>query len=201
MNEDGQMNFGFENPWYPEYLVVFSPSSKIKRDIKIMKKMTHSFIGLDDYQLKAIPHITLFNLIESQLTEKEIIEIAENILMNFNNFRIQLKNAEYFENGPNERTLIIKVENPLIIKQIHASFLKTILGLRFKRKTITPHLTIAKGIPARVKDKIPQDPFIFNYEADFECDGIVLLRRFVKRHDENEKVIVAKYEIIKELKF
>ncbi|MES2588823.1 MAG: 2'-5' RNA ligase family protein [Bacteroidota bacterium] len=195
------MNFGFENPWCPEYLVIISPSNKIKGDVKIMKKMTHSFIGLDKYQLNSIAHITLFNLIDPPLNEKEIFEISENILRNFKNFRVYLKHVEYFNKGKNAQTLVIKIENPEIIKHIHASFLKTQLGLKFKTKTIKPHVTIAKGIPTRDKDKIPQDPFIFNYEADFECDGIVFLRRFVKRHDENEKVIVAKYEIIKEIKF
>jgi 2'-5' RNA ligase len=172
-----------------EYHVLLSPGDAIIEDVDKLKQQLHEMISIPEHNLKSLAHITLMKI--EGYDSMNLPAQIKAAVAGERKFTIKLAGCDKFESG-SERTLYIKVENPEPIDHI-AAIIKpgskrkpqkrdrqiSILdkpGQKPKIPTITPHVTIARNIPAQDYDRI-DDFTSFDYQGEFVCDKILVRRR------------------------
>ena len=154
-----------------EYFFIISPNDKIKEDVKFLKHKIGQKIPKNE-SLHSIAHISLASIFGNN--DAFIINKINSALLNQKSFLVSIKGCEIFQHGKVSKSLVLKVENSEILKSLY-----TLLYLAFnlKDKRITPHITIAKSILLDDFDKIKSNLEEYDYQGDFFCDRVTLLRR------------------------
>lgn len=153
-----------------EYFLLISPPPALIEKIRAMKKKLHKIVPVGEENLHSIAHISILKL-RMRENDDLVTGKVRRALTNLHSFTIRLNGAEVFTHGRASRSLVLRISNPEPVSILHA-WISSEFG---NRKGITPHLTIAKKIPAKNFAKVPvQD---FNRYDTFECDGITILKK------------------------
>lgn len=157
----------FPPPELNDYLIVVSPPIEIKKETKKLNTKLNKIIGSEgNYNA----HISMF----SQAWEKDshLLERLKKAIADVNHFPIIINGVDVFSHGTKKKTVYLKVENPKPIQQLYEAC-KSELKLK---KEFTPHLTIEKNIPVTDFEKIQNDLNIFNYQCEWVCDRVTVLK-------------------------
>lgn len=175
-----------------EYHILLSPSDAIKEDVDNLKQQLHELIGIAERDRTSIAHITLLKMEAFESTD--IKAIIKKAVMGFDKFTIKIAGYDTFNSGTTERTFHLKIEDPYRIdalataiknpKKKHApkvvnrqtSIIDKPIVNKPKKLTMTPHITIARNIPAQDLERI-EDFTPFEYENEWVCDKIVIRKR------------------------
>lgn len=169
-----------------EYLILLSPSDSIKEEVDRMKELLHGMIGLDPYNRNSVAHVSLF---KTEAAENgPVVRQVKKVASGVSPFTITLAGHEVLKHGGVSRTLCLKIENPEPINNLLAllnpapetkrSYRQTSILDKPTRakKTIHPHITIARSIATADFDRI-EDFSAFDLSGEWLCDRITILRR------------------------
>jgi 2'-5' RNA ligase len=174
-----------------EYFVLLSPSDAIKADVDAMKEQLHEMIGLDTANRNSIAHISLYK--QEGMDQAVVKSAVKKALAGQKRFMVKITGYGIYENKASKiKTLYLKIEDPTPIDNLfnllcppkrpakkierQISILDKPGKTLPKAKTINPHITIARNIDAADFDRI-EDFTPFEYENEFECTSVTLLRR------------------------
>lgn len=178
----------FPEPHY-HYHILLSPPEAIIDDVKKMKETLDGMIGIPAYNFTPA-HITLHDLEMPESTDvKGLLKTA---LAGQRKFTVKINGFHKWE-----KTLALQIENPdriaelaAIVKAPHKAPVKmerqtSILDKPKRKPSMTPHITIARGLSEGALDSI-EDFSAFEYTGEWECDRVTVLRR---RSDSTSKYL------------
>ena len=170
-----------------EYFVLLSPSDPIKEAVDGLKDQLHALIGLEDYNRRSVAHVSLFK--QRATSDSQVLKLVKKVAASLEPFTIKLAGHEVLKHGGVSRTLCLKIEDPEPINNLMAlldpkpiakkSYRQTSILDKAPRakKVIHPHVTIARNIATADFDRI-EDFTPFDYNDEWLCDRITILRRF-----------------------
>lgn len=169
----------FPEPHY-HYHILLSPPEAIMADVKKLKETFDAMIGIPAYNFTPA-HITLHDLEMPESTDvKGLLKTA---LAGQRKFTVKISGYDKWNHA-----LVLKIENPdriaelaTIIKAPHKVPVKaerqtSILDRPKRKASMTPHITIARGLTEGVLDSI-EDFSAFEYHNEWICDRVTILRR------------------------
>jgi 2'-5' RNA ligase len=148
------------------YLVVLSPPPPIKAAIAKIKQELHSIADITERNLHSIAHITL---VDKLTDDVDFPETIASLVQAQKPFMIQLKGWGYFDHR-HSVTVYIDVENPeniVNLMQLVSSPSKS------------PHISLAKKIPHQTFEKLKPHLEQLNFEQEWLCTQIVVLRKLM----------------------
>lgn len=169
-----------------EYFVLLSPNEAIKETVDGLKDQLHAMIGLEDFNRKSIAHVSLFKT--RAIADTQVLKLIKKAAASQQPFTIKLDGHEVLKHGNVSRTLCLKIEDPEPINNLMAlldpkpeakkSYRQTSILDKPQRakKVIHPHVTVARNISTSDFDRI-EDLTPFDYQAEWLCDRITVLRR------------------------
>jgi 2'-5' RNA ligase len=157
-----------------QYFFVISPPLSIKQNVKSYKHTLDKKVGLSDYNLHAIPNISLMSFHTMKPVNQNFIQAVSNLFANIQKFEIETNGFDCFTHHNSSGTIYAKIEDSGMLTGIYEGLHK-LLGL--KVRDYTPHLTVARTIPkenfnkafALLKDK--------KFKKKFICENITILQR------------------------
>lgn len=161
----------FPPPELNEYFILISPTDEIKKETKKLKNKLYKMIGRITENQNSLAHISVFKT----KWEKDIhvINKLRKCITEQQPFPITINGSDVFSHGTKKKTLYLKIEDPKPIQSLYGT-----IAEEFKLKNyINPHLTIEKDIPITDFEKIQDDLSIFNYQNNWTCDRIVILKK------------------------
>lgn len=171
-----------ENTTLYEYLLVIPPSDVISLDAKRLKAECKEKYGWNE-PTKSKPHITLVNLIQPRSTEEKLVNKLRKIAASTSPFDVLLSGFGKFT-GP-RNTIYLNIQNAQQITELVKSIKKATKPFLRRIKnlspvySLTPHLTIAKGISeCNFKEAWPSWQ-TKTYEACSYTSELLLLRRIL----------------------
>lgn len=154
------------------YFIILSPIERVKEVVRTAKEVLRNQISLSVSNLKSIAHISLLKFTAPD-DDGRVSKQIKTMLSSFPAFDIILGGSVIFKHGEQSKSLVLKIDNPGPIQQLHMLLLMA-FSLRSSQK-ITPHITIARAIPNEDFDKI--DLSAFNYRDTFLCQEITVLKK------------------------
>jgi 2'-5' RNA ligase len=166
-----------------DYLILISPSPKIKEQVFKLKELLDKKTGISRENLKSIPHISLLLVRQNKSCDNLIIETVKRGISGFSDFTISINGAITFEHTYT-KDLVLKVNS------IETGNIFNSLCSAFKIKkpaSFVPHITIARGIPKHKFEKLDSLKD-FDVYGDFLCRKITILKRAVPLKMRNSKL-------------
>ncbi len=168
----------FPEPQY-HYHILLSPPEAIDADVQGMTKTLDGMIGIPAYNFTKA-HLTLHDMeAPESVNIKDLLKTA---LAGQRRFTVKISGYDNWNHA-----LVLKIENPEpvaaladIVKAPHKAPLKTerqtsILDKpKRTRLSITPHITIARGLTEAALDTIG-DFSAFDYTNEWVCDRVTIL--------------------------
>lgn len=154
------------------YFIILSPIERIKEVVRAAKEALGNQISLSVNNLKSIAHISLLKFTAPDDDER-IRKQVKSVLSSCPGFDIVLGGSFIFKHGDQSKSLVLKINNPAPIHQLHMHLLAAFFPRSSKK--ITPHITIARAIANEDFDKI--DLSAFNYQDSFPCQEITVLKK------------------------
>lgn len=150
------------------YLIVVSPPENIRRQLALFKQQMNALADIGERNLYSIGHITLTDKL---IDDADFAETIAHFIGRRERFEVRLSGIGILDHGPDKKTLFVNVAD-------HAPII-TLMRL-VKAKSKFPHLTLAKNISAATLEKL--EPFIadFNYEVNWVCEEIVVLKKLMR---------------------
>lgn len=175
-----------------QYFLIISPPDEIKSKVKSLKYKLHKAVGLSDYNLQSVPHISLMSFHTMRPVNERFFGSLQNLFSKNNSFEIDLNGFDFFEHGSESNTIYVRIENSFQIVRVYHE-LHNLLGLRVRE--FVPHLTVARTM-SRVRfnksyEMIKQH--VFNEK--FNCNHITILERKLQHG------VVSNYRVLKEIEF
>lgn len=175
-----------------QYFLIISPPDEIKSKVKSLKYKLHKAVGLSDYNLHSVPHISLMSFHTMRPVNDRFFGALQHLFSKNNSFEVDLNGFDYFEHGSESNTIYVKIENSFQIVRVYHE-LHSLLGLRVRE--FVPHLTVARTMSrprfTRSYEMIKQHAF----SEKFSCNQITILERKLQHG------VVSNYRILKEIEF
>ena len=175
-----------------QYFLIISPPNEIKSKVKSLKYKLHRAVGLSDYNLFSVPHISLMSFHTMRPVNERFFQALQQLFSKNHSFEIDLNGFYYFEHGNESNTIYVKIENSFQIVKVYHE-LHTLLGLRVRE--YVPHLTVARTVSRnrfhKSYDLIKQHHF----SEKFTCNQVTVLERKLQHG------VVSNYRIVKEIEF
>lgn len=162
------------------YHILLSPPDAINADVQKMKQALNGLIGIADYNFTQA-HITLHDMTAPE--SADVKSLLKTALAGQRKFTVKISGYDKWNH-----TLVLKIDNPeriaelaAIVKAPHKAPVKTdrqisILDRPKRKLSMTPHITIARGLAEGELDKA-EDFSAFEYTNEWVCDRITVLRR------------------------
>jgi 2'-5' RNA ligase len=174
-----------------EYFMLISPDYRVKQYVYDLKKKLHNKIGLSNENLSSVPHLSLILLGRKTMQDSYIVENVRKTLKEQEVFNIEISKAGTFEHIKTN-DIILNVENPEPVKQIYYNLANQFVpGMAYSG--FTPHIIIGRNIPKKDFEKVASSLDEFNYQAQFTCKSITVLRREVMGR------VKTKYKVIEDV--
>lgn len=159
-----------------EYFFIISPDNKTKIKVKFLKERLNKTINLSSDNLFSKAHISLFKLRSKNNIDNYIINEVNEALQKKRRFKIKIQGQGILDHGNVSKSLVLHLENLESIKEINKILLAS---FNIPHHKISPHITIARAIP--IQDFIKIAPTIdeYNYEGEFICKSIKILKRVI----------------------
>ncbi|HWV75301.1 MAG TPA: 2'-5' RNA ligase family protein [Pseudosphingobacterium sp.] len=168
------------------YFILISPAERIREWIIDQKRRLHAEIQLSDFNLYAIPHISLYK-IKMEDNDEMIKRKVSTAIAAHTSFHQPLSGIEYLTHGNVSFSVCVKVVKPERIVALYQSLRET---FKFKKTSFHPHLTIARDIDNNNKHAVQRlFPMMMSYEDSFFCDNVLILKKNLMLPD-------SKYEVI-----
>ena len=174
-----------------QYFFVISTPEPIKNKVISLKQKLNKAVGLSDYNLNSIPHISLMSFHTMQPVNERFIQAVQHLFSQIHSFEVKLNGFEHFVHGAASDTIYAKLSDSEKIKKLYEE-LHALLGLKVRQ--FVPHLTIARTIPRRNFKKSFSIVKKHDFREEFVCDHVTILER--KLHHG----IVGKYHVLKEIR-
>ncbi|MES2762609.1 MAG: 2'-5' RNA ligase family protein [Bacteroidota bacterium] len=174
-----------------QYFFVISPPEAIKSKVRSLKQKLNRAVGLSDYNLHAVPGISLMSFHTMRPVNERFIQAVQQLFSNNHAFEVKLNGFEHFEHGNVSNTIYAKLHNSDQIVKLYQE-LHVLLGLRVR--SFVPHLTIARTISRSRFEKSFSLVNKNNFDEKFVCNSVTILERKL------EHGVVGKYSILKEIK-
>ncbi|WP_208728451.1 2'-5' RNA ligase family protein [Chitinophaga alhagiae] len=159
------------------YAILISPPAAVKKAVAGFKQQLHEAVGLDDMNLKSLAHISLCR-VNAADDDAFVITTATRAVANMCCFDIEINGADSFTHGKTG-TLYLRIERPEPVQILFVLLNRVFRASR--NANITPHLTIARALPAGKFRQI--DPAAFAYRYAFVCDRITILKWAGERYN------------------
>jgi 2'-5' RNA ligase len=119
-----------------------------------------------------LAHISLVEF-KSGLEESRILEKSTMALKNMTKFSVNVNGHFVFAHGAT-RSLVLQLQ-----EEKHIEGMANLLRTEFYEKIASkkPHLTIARSIPVKSFETIADDLSSYNYEDEFLCSSVTILRK------------------------
>lgn len=173
-----------------QYFFIIPLPDAVKNKVKLLKHQLNTAIGLSDYNLYSVPHISLLSFHTMRPVNERFIQAIQELFSRNNPFRVKLSGFAHFEHGLNSNTLYAKIEDSDQIKNLYYE-LNLLLG--FRVRSFVPHLTIARSIPRANFEKSFTMAKQYSLEEEFNCDQVTILERKLQHG------VVSKYQVLKEI--
>lgn len=156
-----------------ELMFLISPNQGVTSDVRVLKDDVHYLTGKRFESQDSKAHITLFTDRYKETEIERVLAVIEERLQNFNAFEVIIKDFGVFHHGSN-RTIYMDIVNKYRIRDIFESIKNT-------EDNFTPHITIAKNLPA--EDFLKCWPYFksLHYSQHFRCERITVLSKSGKR--------------------
>jgi 2'-5' RNA ligase len=175
-----------------QYFLIIAPPQEIKSKVKSLKYKLHKAVGLSDYNLHSVPHISLMSFHTMRPVNERFFYALQQLFSKNNAFEVDLNGFEYFEHGSESNTIYVKIENSYqIIKVYHE--LHRLLGLSVRE--FVPHLTIARTMSRNRLDKSYEMIKQHSFSEKFTCNQVTILERKLQHG------VVSNYRVLKEIEF
>lgn len=175
-----------------EYLLVIPPSDAVISDTKRLKAECKADHGWEA-PTKSKPHITLVNIVQPRFNEDKLVKKFSRIAASVSPFYVHLSGFGKFT-GP-KNTIYLNVLNGKPITELVKDIRKSSKPMLRQIKnyspiySLTPHLTIAKGISESSFKEAWPNWQTKSYSASSFTSGMLLLRREIS-------TILNKYESV-----
>lgn len=173
-----------------QYFFIIPLPDEVKNKVKLLKHQLNTAVGLSDYNLYSVPHISLLSFHTMRPVNERFIQAIQELFSKNNPFRIKLSGFEHFEHGVSTNTLYAKIEDSDQIKNLYYE-LNLLLG--FRVRSFIPHLTIARNIPRANFEKSFSMAKQYALDEGFNCDQVTILERKLQHG------VVSKYQVLKEI--
>lgn len=175
-----------------QYFLIISPPDKIKSKVKSLKYKLHKAVGLSDYNLQSVPHISLMSFHAMRPVNERFFNALQQLFSKNNSFDVDLNGFEYFEHGEEANTIYVKIENSTQIVKVYHE-LHSLLGLRVRE--YVPHLTIARTMSRARFNKSYEMIKQHSFSEKFTCNQVTILERKLQHG------VVSNYKVLKEVEF
>lgn len=175
-----------------QYFLMISPPDEIKSKVKSLKYKLHKAVGLSDYNLHSVPHISLMSFHTMQPVNERFFNALQQLFSKNNSFEIGLNGFDYFEHGDAANTIYLKIENSFQIVMVYHELHK-LLGLRVRE--FVPHLPVAKTMSRTLFNKSYDMIKQHFFSEKFRCNQVTILERKLQHG------VVSNYKVIKEIEF
>ena len=167
------------------YFILISPAERIRDWVIDQKRRLHAEIPLSDFNLYAIPHISLYK-IKMEDNDEMIKRKVSAAIATHTSFHQPLSGIEYLIHGNVSFSVCVKVAKPERIIALYQSLRET---FKFKKTNFHPHLTIARDMDNNSKPVVQRLFQTMSYEDSFLCNNVLILKKNLKVQD-------SKYEVI-----
>jgi 2'-5' RNA ligase len=174
-----------------QYFFVISPSEVIKTKVKLLKHQLHNAVGLSDYNLHSVPHISLMSFHTMRPVNERFIQAVQQLFSKNNIFEIKLNGFEHFAHGTSSNTIYAKIQDSEQMSNLYEE-LNLLLG--FRVRSFIPHLTIARSIPRANFDKSFSFVKQYTFDEVFSCNQVTILERKLQHG------VVSKFQVLKEMR-
>jgi 2'-5' RNA ligase len=175
-----------------QYFFIISPPDAIKSKVKSLKYKLHKAVGLSDYNLHSVPHISLMSFHTMRPVNERFFNALQQLFSDNNTFDVDLNGFEYFEHGEESNTIYVKIENSYQIVKVYHE-LHRLLGLSVR--SFVPHLTVARTMSRARFNKSYEMIKQHSFTEKFSCSQVTILERKLQHG------VVSNYRILKEIEF
>jgi 2'-5' RNA ligase len=174
-----------------QYFFIISPPDTVKNKVRSLKQKLNKAVGLSDYNLHSIAHISLMSFHTMRPVNDRFIQAVQQLFSNNEAFEVNFNGFEHFEHGAVSNTIYAKLHNSDQIIKIYRE-LHILLGL--KVRSFVPHLTIARTISRHSFQKSFSLVNKNTFNEKFLCNSVTILERKLQHG------VVGKYSVLKEIK-
>lgn len=175
-----------------QYFFIISPPEAIKSKVKSLKYKLHKAVGLSDYNLYSVPHISLMSFHTMRPVNERFFAALQQLFSDNNTFDVDLNGFEYFEHGEESNTIYVKIENSNQIVKVYNE-LHRLLGLSVR--SFVPHLTVARTMSRVRFNKSYEMIKQHSFTEKFSCNHVTILERKLQHG------VVSNYRILREIEF
>ncbi len=175
-----------------QYFLIISPPNEVKSKVKSLKYKIHKAVGLSDYNLQSVPHISLMSFHTMKPVNERFFYALQQLFAKNNSFEIDLNGFDYFEHGEAANTIYVKIENSFQIVRVYHE-LHRLLGLSVRE--FVPHLTVARTMSRTRFSKSYEMIKQHSFSEKFTCNQVTILERKLQHG------VVSNYRVIKEIEF
>lgn len=168
-----------------EYFILISPVRRVRDWVASQKRRLHAEIKLSDFNLYAIPHISLYK-IKMEDDDEMIKRKVSAAIKKHTIFHQSLSGIEYLLHGHVSFSVCVKVSKPERIIALYHSLREV---FKFKEVSFYPHLTIARDIDNKYKPTVQKLFQTTSYNESFFCNNVLVLKK-------NLMLQGSKYEVI-----
>lgn len=175
-----------------QYFLIIAPPHEIKSKVKSLKYKLHKAVGLSDYNLHSVPHISLMSFHTMRPVNERFFNALQQLFSKNNAFDVDLNGFDYFEHGSESNTIYVKIENSYQIVKVYHE-LHRLLGLSVRE--FVPHLTVARTMSRTRFNKSYEMMKQHSFSEKFQCNQVTILERKLQHG------VVSNYRVIKEIEF
>lgn len=173
-----------------QYFLIISPPDEIKSKVKSLKYKLHKAVGLSEYNLHSVPHISLMSFHTMRPVNEQFFKALEQLFSKNNALEVDLNGFEYFEHGTESNTIYVKIENSYQIVKVYHE-LHSLLGLSVRE--YVPHLKIARTMSRSRFNKSYDMLKQHSFSEKFKCNQVTVLERKLQHG------VVSNYKVLKEI--
>lgn len=173
-----------------QYFLIISPPDEIKSKVKSLKYKLHKAVGLSEYNLHSVPHISLMSFHTMRPVNEQFFKALEQLFSKNNALEVDLNGFEYFEHGTESNTIYVKIENSFQIVKVYHE-LHSLLGLSVRE--YVPHLKIARTMSRSRFNKSYDMLKQHSFSEKFTCNQVTILERKLQHG------VVSNYKVLKEI--
>lgn len=159
-----------------EYFFLIRPDEWTIRQVKLYREKLNAIIVLSDENLYSAPYLSLFKHHFHQPVDRIITTRSRAGISDITPIKIVIEGCEVFAHGNISRSVVLKIKHPEPLVQLRRSLMSQ---FSLPPAKVTPHITIAKSIRLddfnKISDVLPE----FNFQNEFVCDKITILKKIV----------------------
>src|ERR1700741_2397459 len=103
-----------------QYLLVISPPEHLKAKVRSLKHKLNDAIGLSNYNMHSVPHISIISFHTLRPVNERFIEAVQNIFLKHDDLSVRLNGFSHFSHASGSNTIYVDIQNSEPIASIHS---------------------------------------------------------------------------------